>query len=204
MAPNATALTLEVDPKKPPMRINSFTRVDRLNADLLDGRESNQFITITDKASDSDELDGKDSTAFANGTDGKAEDAAIKGAWGAYERGRHQVGARNEWATSRLEENGARVAFEYLSSVESWDLSLVHRGTLVSGAEAKLSPASTDPNDQPMPPSTLRVKLELFRNGRGRDGSCRIVLPSLSWSRTISVTVPAPPESMMRQGRATP
>ncbi len=61
-APNATALDLEVDPKKPPMRLNSFTKVDKLNADLLDGRESNQFVTITDKASDADKLDGLDST----------------------------------------------------------------------------------------------------------------------------------------------
>ena len=64
---NATALELHEDPKKPPMRINSFAKVEKLNADLLDGRESNQFVTITDKASDSDRLDGKDSEEFFSG-----------------------------------------------------------------------------------------------------------------------------------------
>src|SRR5918998_1470815 len=63
----ATALDLRVNPTKPPMKINSFAQVEKLNADLLDGRESNQFVTITDKASDSDKLDGKDSTSFFSG-----------------------------------------------------------------------------------------------------------------------------------------
>ena len=71
----ATALDLQVQPTRPPMKVNSFTKVDKLNADLLDGRESNQFVTITDKASDSDKLDGRDSSSFADGTNGKASDA---------------------------------------------------------------------------------------------------------------------------------
>lgn len=72
---NATALDLQVDPRKPPMRVDSFTRVEKLNADLLDGRDANQFVTLGGKAFDSDHLDGKDSTAFASGTGGKADDA---------------------------------------------------------------------------------------------------------------------------------
>jgi hypothetical protein len=74
--PDATALDLQVDPKKPPMKTNSLTKVDNLHADLLDGRSANQFANgIGGTAVDADNLDGKDSTAFASGTGGKADDA---------------------------------------------------------------------------------------------------------------------------------
>lgn len=65
--PNATALDLQVDPKKPPMKVSSFTKVERLNADLLDGRSADQFVTLGGKSFDSDNLDGKDSTDFFSG-----------------------------------------------------------------------------------------------------------------------------------------
>jgi hypothetical protein len=73
--PNATALELQVDPKKPPMRVDSFTKVEKLNADLLDGQSAGQFVPLGGKAFDSDHLDGRDSTSFADGTGGKADDA---------------------------------------------------------------------------------------------------------------------------------
>jgi len=60
---SATALDLQVDPKKPPMRVNSFARVDKLNADLVDGRSADQFANgIGGTAVDADNLDGRDST----------------------------------------------------------------------------------------------------------------------------------------------
>ena len=73
---SATALDLQVDPKKPPIRTNSLTKVDNLHADLLDGRSADQFANgVGGTAVDADNLDGKDSTAFASGTGGKANDA---------------------------------------------------------------------------------------------------------------------------------
>ncbi|QYJ17329.1 hypothetical protein Rxycam_03175 [Rubrobacter xylanophilus DSM 9941] len=40
---NATALSLRVETGKPPMRVNSSTRVNRLNADRLDGKSASQI-----------------------------------------------------------------------------------------------------------------------------------------------------------------
>lgn len=74
---NATALDLQVNPTKPPMRVDSFTKVEKLNADLLDGQSADQFVPLGGKAFNSDNLDGRDSTSFANGIDGKANDADL-------------------------------------------------------------------------------------------------------------------------------
>ena len=42
---SGTALNLQVqDPNKPPMAINSSTKVDNLNSDLLDGQDSTNFL----------------------------------------------------------------------------------------------------------------------------------------------------------------
>ncbi|BBL78736.1 hypothetical protein RxyAA322_05900 [Rubrobacter xylanophilus] len=40
-----TALTLRVQAGEPPLRVNSGTRVDSLNADMLDGRDSSGFMS---------------------------------------------------------------------------------------------------------------------------------------------------------------
>jgi hypothetical protein len=50
---DATALDLRTDPKKPPMKVDSFTKVERLNADLLDGQSADQFLPLGGKAFDS-------------------------------------------------------------------------------------------------------------------------------------------------------
>ena len=42
--PNDTALDLRVQAGEAPMRVNSTTRVDSLNADLLDGQDASQFV----------------------------------------------------------------------------------------------------------------------------------------------------------------
>lgn len=65
--PNATALDLQVDPKKPPLKVSSFTKVEKLNADLLDGQSADQFVPLGGTAFNSDNLDGKDSTSFFSG-----------------------------------------------------------------------------------------------------------------------------------------
>lgn len=75
--PSATALELEVDPKKPPIKTNSLTKVDNLHADLLDGRSAEQFANgVGGTAVDADRLDGRDSASFADGINGKAKDAS--------------------------------------------------------------------------------------------------------------------------------
>lgn len=83
--PNATALELSTDPKRPPMKVDSSTKVGNLNADLLDGKDPAAFLPAgakardsfnsdfasfagraqnADFAADANNLDGKDSTAF--------------------------------------------------------------------------------------------------------------------------------------------
>ncbi len=96
----ATALSLQMEnPNLAPMRTNATGTVINLNADALDGRDSNSFADGTGgKANDAsnadfatsageaqnaqvaanaDRLDGKDSASFANGTNGKANDANL-------------------------------------------------------------------------------------------------------------------------------
>lgn len=88
----ATALDLQVEPGKPPMTVNSPTKVEGLNADSLDGRDffdfalrdpetgaafaANEAVTAL-SARNADKLDNKDSTEFAIGTGGKANDANL-------------------------------------------------------------------------------------------------------------------------------
>jgi hypothetical protein len=69
----ATALDLQVEPTKDPMKVNSSAKVDNLNADRLDNFNSSDFLTESDrdaflpssgKANDANLLDGRDSTSF--------------------------------------------------------------------------------------------------------------------------------------------
>lgn len=59
-ATGSTALDLQTASGKPPMKVNSGTKVTNLNADKLDGQDSNAFLGANAKAADSDKLDGKD------------------------------------------------------------------------------------------------------------------------------------------------
>jgi ketosteroid isomerase-like protein len=52
----------------------------------------------------------------------RAADSTIMGAWGAYEKGWDQVGARYDWAASRFQRGGSTVKTEYLASGVSGDL----------------------------------------------------------------------------------
>ena len=51
---NATALNLLVEPGHTPMKVNSTTKVNSLNTDLLDGHDSSQFIKTFTYRSESD------------------------------------------------------------------------------------------------------------------------------------------------------
>lgn len=59
-----TALDLQVQPGKAPMKVNSDTQVANLNADRLDGNTAENFYFYDEKVNDSEKLDGKDSTNF--------------------------------------------------------------------------------------------------------------------------------------------
>ena len=58
----ATALNLQVEAGKAPMKVNSGTKVTKLNADRVDGLDASAFLPAGGKAADSDKLDGIDST----------------------------------------------------------------------------------------------------------------------------------------------
>jgi len=64
---NVTALDLRVEAGKPPMRVNSTTKVQNLNVDQVDGKSAGVFLGRFETASNSNNLDGKDSTAFFSG-----------------------------------------------------------------------------------------------------------------------------------------
>ena len=63
---SGTALNLEVQnpTSKPPMLVNSSTKVVNLNSDQLDGQDSSAFLPASGKAADAELLDGKDSEQF--------------------------------------------------------------------------------------------------------------------------------------------
>ncbi len=64
----ATALDLQVEPGKAPMKVNSITQVQNLNADQVDGKSAGEFLGRFEAASNSNLLDGRDSTAFVGAT----------------------------------------------------------------------------------------------------------------------------------------
>lgn len=47
---SATALNLKVKPAHPPMKVNSSTKVNNLNADQLDGQDSSSFVQTNTNA----------------------------------------------------------------------------------------------------------------------------------------------------------
>lgn len=63
---NATALSLQVGPALPPMKVNSATRVDNLNADHLDGMDAFDFV-------------GTNTTAFLRNALYRIEDSPAAG-----------------------------------------------------------------------------------------------------------------------------
>src|SRR5215218_1542617 len=71
---NATALDLQVEAGKAPMKVNSETKVANLNADKLDGLDSGAFLGANGTAANADKLDNKDSSEFL-GTAQKAADS---------------------------------------------------------------------------------------------------------------------------------
>jgi ketosteroid isomerase-like protein len=84
-------------------------------------------------------------------------DVTIMGAWGAYEKGWGEVGARYDWAVRRFVPSGAQMQVEYLASGESGDLAYtvaIERSTVRVIGEEK--PASM----------SLRVT-HLFRKEKG-------------------------------------
>lgn len=59
-----SAIDLKVNSGVAPLTVNSDAKVDNLNADKLDDKDSTEFLGASDKAADADKLDGKDSTDF--------------------------------------------------------------------------------------------------------------------------------------------
>lgn len=57
---SGTALSLQVQPGKPPMQVNSARKVPRLNADRLDGLHQGAFLRKDGKAADADNADTLD------------------------------------------------------------------------------------------------------------------------------------------------
>ena len=56
---SATALELQVEADKAPMKVNSSTEVESLNADHVDGHSASSFLGKFDTASSSTHLDNK-------------------------------------------------------------------------------------------------------------------------------------------------
>jgi len=60
----ATALDLQVEAGKAPMKVNSQTKVANLNADTVDGVDSTGFYASGSTVANADKLDGHDSSDF--------------------------------------------------------------------------------------------------------------------------------------------
>lgn len=65
---SGVALSLQVQPGRPPMQVNSTEKVAQLNADSLDGLDQDAFLRKSGKATDADTLDRKDSSDFLSST----------------------------------------------------------------------------------------------------------------------------------------
>ncbi len=73
--PNATALDLRVEQSKPPMSVNSTTKVQGLNVDSLDGKNSSDFLQ---ESSDRDDFfSGKTYTKLGAGVGIPAGQSAV-------------------------------------------------------------------------------------------------------------------------------
>jgi len=73
----ATALDLRVEPNKDPMKVDSSSRVENLNADELDGKDSAAFLPAGGRAVDAARADFADVAGTAQNAQvaGKANDA---------------------------------------------------------------------------------------------------------------------------------
>ena len=65
----ATALELRVEAGKPPMKVNSATKVAQFNADKVDGKHATAFYAAGSKVADSSHADTADSAATAQEAD---------------------------------------------------------------------------------------------------------------------------------------
>ncbi len=74
--PNATALNLQVEPGKAPMRVNSDTQVANLNADQLDGRTADDFYYYNEKVNDAARADYAEDSGHADYAE-RANDSAL-------------------------------------------------------------------------------------------------------------------------------
>ena len=75
----ATGIGITVESGKPPLVVNSSTKVANLNADRLDGQNANAFLGATAKAADADKLDGIDASGYVK--DGDAAGGDLSGTY---------------------------------------------------------------------------------------------------------------------------
>jgi hypothetical protein len=66
---SATALDLQVEAGKDPMKVNSSAEVENLNADQVDGQSASEFLERSEAAANSNLLDGKASSDFVGATE---------------------------------------------------------------------------------------------------------------------------------------
>ena len=74
--PNATALNLQVEPGKAPIKVNSDAQVANLNADRLDGRTADDFYYYNEKVNDAVRADFAEDSGHADFAE-KANDSAL-------------------------------------------------------------------------------------------------------------------------------
>jgi hypothetical protein len=129
---DATALDLRTDSKKPPMKVDSFTRVEKLNADLLDGQSADQFLPLGGKAFDSDKLDGLEPAEIGiNGyenvrKEGALDSTSVKSLSAACSPGKEVIGGGAEVFPSNADPNrtNAPIALRTngpdINGLESW------------------------------------------------------------------------------------
>jgi hypothetical protein len=115
-----------------------------------------------------------DSTAWKRNAS-QRDDVTIMGAWGAYEKGWKEVGARYDAVAARLKESGAKVRVEHLSSGASGDLAYT--------VAIERSAVQRVGQDVPCPDSLARYHIFRRRKmGHGNSFTVRLT-PLWKWSR---------------------
>ena len=154
--PNATALNLQVEPGKAPMKVNSDSHVANLNADQLDGRTADDFYYYNEKVNDATRADYAEDSGHADYAE-RANDSALLNGMNSpqffTQRTRTYLVSRDRAGSG----NGSTLSVE--AACDAGD-------KVLSGGGGKVLDASNDEviSDGPYPPNAWQV---VFRDNGG-------------------------------------
>jgi len=146
---SGTALDLQVQPGKSPMRVNSGIQVANLNADKLDGKTADDFYYYNEKVNDSVHADFAEDSGYADFA-GKANDSALLNGMNSPQ---FLTQRTPTYLVSRERTDGGG------GSTLSIEATCDQGDKVLSGGEGKVLDASSDEliSDAPYPPNGWQV-----------------------------------------------